>query len=67
MLLFFNFGCIWTHAVDGAAEGRTVVLDFVGQCAFLYYRMHEGPDVFSLLKSVYAKSIHAIQNASAPT
>jgi len=31
MLAFFNFACIWTHAIQGAAEGRAVILDFVGQ------------------------------------
>ncbi|KIM75461.1 hypothetical protein PILCRDRAFT_35882, partial [Piloderma croceum F 1598] len=31
VLVFFNFGCIWTHAIEGVSEGRAVVLDFVGQ------------------------------------
>jgi hypothetical protein len=37
MLVFFNFGCVWTHAIDGVAEGRAIVLDFVGQGVFKQY------------------------------
>ncbi|KAI0093077.1 hypothetical protein BDY19DRAFT_921875 [Irpex rosettiformis] len=28
---FFNFGSIWSHAWQGAAQGRAIVIDFVGQ------------------------------------
>jgi len=31
MLVFFNLGSVWTHTTQGAAEGRAVILDFVGQ------------------------------------
>jgi len=34
VLVFFNFGCIWTHAIEGVSEGRAVVLDFIGQGTF---------------------------------
>lgn len=33
-LVFLNFGPFWTHAVDGAVEGRTILMDFVGQGAY---------------------------------
>jgi len=39
MLVFFNIGSIWTHTTQGAAEGRAVVLDFVGQ-GYVPSKMH---------------------------
>jgi len=30
MVLFFNFPSIWDHALFGAAEGPSLILDFVG-------------------------------------
>ncbi|KAI0051794.1 hypothetical protein FA95DRAFT_1554048 [Auriscalpium vulgare] len=30
LILIFNFGSLWNHAVQGAPEGRSIVLDFVG-------------------------------------
>lgn len=30
MVLFFNVPIFWTHATQGAAEGRALVLDFIG-------------------------------------
>lgn len=30
LILLFNVGSIWSHATEGAAAGRSIVLDFVG-------------------------------------
>ncbi|OCH88871.1 hypothetical protein OBBRIDRAFT_794821 [Obba rivulosa] len=30
LIFLFNFGIVWTHAVQGAAQGRSIILDFVG-------------------------------------
>ncbi|EMD37358.1 hypothetical protein CERSUDRAFT_114032 [Gelatoporia subvermispora B] len=30
LIVLFNFGIVWTHAVRGAAQGRSIILDFVG-------------------------------------
>ncbi|THH20419.1 hypothetical protein EW146_g952 [Bondarzewia mesenterica] len=30
LIVLFNFGSIWTHALQGAAEGRAIILDFIG-------------------------------------
>jgi hypothetical protein len=50
VLVFFNFGCIWTHAIEGATEGRTIVLDFVGQGAFYINKGLRAPlDAFLLV------------------
>jgi len=30
LVLLFNLGAVWGHAQDGAAQGRSIILDFVG-------------------------------------
>ncbi|GBE80984.1 hypothetical protein SCP_0307070 [Sparassis crispa] len=30
VIVFFNIGSVWSHAAQGAAHGRSVILDFVG-------------------------------------
>lgn len=35
LTFFLNFPSFWLHAREGAVEGRTVVLDFVGMGAFI--------------------------------
>ncbi|KAH9930386.1 hypothetical protein B0H21DRAFT_761568 [Amylocystis lapponica] len=30
LIVFFNFGGVWGHATEGQAQGRSVILDFVG-------------------------------------
>lgn len=36
MVLVFNIGSVWTHAVDGASTGPSLILDFVGMGACTY-------------------------------
>ncbi|PCH43676.1 hypothetical protein WOLCODRAFT_122400 [Wolfiporia cocos MD-104 SS10] len=30
LVIFFNLGAVWGHAKEGASQGRSIVLDFVG-------------------------------------
>ena len=32
MALFFNFPSLWIHLSRGPAEGRVIILDFIGMC-----------------------------------
>lgn len=32
MALFFNLPSLWTHSFRGPAEGRVIILDFIGMC-----------------------------------
>lgn len=30
LILLFNVGSVWAHATEGAAKGRSIMLDFIG-------------------------------------
>lgn len=32
LIFLFNFGSLWAHTITGTAEGRAVILDFIGMC-----------------------------------
>lgn len=36
LILLFHGLSVWSHAVEGAAHGRSIILDFVGQCACFF-------------------------------
>ncbi|KDQ57527.1 hypothetical protein JAAARDRAFT_156282 [Jaapia argillacea MUCL 33604] len=42
LIVFFNAGALWSHATEGAPEGRGVILDFVG----MSYRPSKGQLLF---------------------
>ena len=36
VIVLFNLGTIWSHAISGVPEGRTVILDFIGMGTLIH-------------------------------
>ncbi|KAI0798715.1 hypothetical protein BC629DRAFT_243671 [Irpex lacteus] len=70
--LFFNCGSLWAHAWEGAAKGRSVLIDFIGQTGTaspLHLLSLDITIIFlnTLLISIaYETTLHAEKDFSAP-